>query len=61
MKQQKYYRSYDITKPPTVAKITADRCKNNRTPSRWHLLPYTAQKIDRNPPKVITREDCKST
>jgi len=47
--------------PHTAAKITAHRQKPLQTPSRWHLLPYTAQKIDRNPPKVITREDCKST
>jgi len=59
---------HDITKPQpsqksphTGAKSTAHRRENHRRPSRRHLLPYTAQKIDRNPPKVITREDCKST
>ena len=67
-KIKKYYRKHDSTKPlpsqksqHTGLKSTAHRRENYRTPSRWHLLPYTVQKIDRNPPKVIIRVECKST
>jgi len=60
----------DITKrqllqksPQTVAKSTAHRRENNRTPAaRLHLSPHTGAKITARPPKAIARRvDCKST